>query len=56
MTKFIPMTWMEVMALDVELCTLCCNIGKPTECGQAKCMPHQRDDGKRGYFVEEVKP
>ena len=35
-------------------CSLCCFIGYATECGAAKCMPHERSDCKRGYFVRDT--
>lgn len=55
-TVFKEVTKERIEKLDdtSELCWFCCHVGDAGACGAAPCMPHQREDKKRGYF--EVAP
>jgi hypothetical protein len=51
---FKELTREEMQSLEVEMCTLCVHCGIVVDCARAHCMPHQRSDNKRGYFMEET--
>jgi hypothetical protein len=35
-----------------EVCLLCACIGNRSMCANHACLPHERSDGKRGYYVK----
>jgi len=54
--KEVSKTQLEKLDDTSELCWFCCHCGDAVACGAAPCMPHQREDKKRGYFDNEVAP
>lgn len=53
MIIFKEVTREQMQLLEVEMCTLCVHCGNVVDCAKAYCMPHQRSDNKRGYFIED---
>ena len=52
-TRFVEVTKAEWAETTQEwICEGCCLVGT-SACRQAKCMPQERCDKKRGYYVEE---
>jgi hypothetical protein len=51
-TKFVEVTKAEWAETTQEwICEKCCLVGT-SACMQAKCMPQERCDKKRGYYVK----
>ena len=51
--KFVEFTKAELEHITRKrICEKCCLVGR-SACSQMKCMPQERCDKKRGYYVEE---